>query len=80
MFTSSLLLNSPSPAVKRSTYVPATANLASVAGALVLSNVTKSGPLRKLHETLSVLPAGHPSSATAPSNCAARGWTRKSMY
>ena len=71
--TSSLAVSSPSLAVKRSTYVPATLNWAVVAADCASANVTVPGPLTWLHVTVSVPGGGRPSSVTVPPSVAALG-------
>ena len=71
--TSSLEDEAPSLPVNRSPYVPAAEKLAVVLGALTLPNVTVPGPLNFDHVTVSVLPAGRPSSVAVPVRLAAAG-------
>src|SRR5262249_39944077 len=49
-----------------STYTPAAPKVAWLTRALGLLNTTGTGPLKALHETESVLPAGRPSSRASP--------------
>src|SRR3954468_21042559 len=64
--TSSLLLSSPSFAVRRNTYVPLAEKLAVVESADVLPKVTVPGPLNLLHVVVKLRPAGRPSSDALP--------------
>src|SRR6266850_6510898 len=71
--TSALADRSLSVAVNRSTYVPAAEKLAVVLSALTLPNMTVPEPLNFDHVTVSVLPAGRPSSAAVPLRLAEAG-------
>ena len=64
--TSSLALSWPSPAVRRSTYVPAVVKDAPESAAFELVNVTLPGPLTVVQLADTLLPAGKPSSVTVP--------------
>src|SRR5712664_195813 len=70
---SAVLESALSVAVSRSTYVPAAEKLAVVLSALTLPNVTVPGPLNLDHVTVSVLPAGRPSSAADTFRCGEAG-------
>lgn len=68
MMTSSDLESSPSLAVSRSAYVPAIEKFAEELSAVALLNVTVPGPLTLLHDLVSVLPVGRPSSVADPAS------------
>ncbi len=63
--TSSLLLNTPSVAVRRNTYVPVLPNVTEVRAPFAVPNVTLDGPLTLVQLELTLL-LGSPSSATVP--------------
>ena len=63
----SLLLNCPSEAVSRSTYSPWLPKVAEVAALCGSAKVTVPGPETFVQVTVSVLPAGRPSSLAVPS-------------
>ena len=71
--TSAELVSSLSVAVSRSTYIPAAEKLAVMLSALTLPKVTVPGPLNFDHVTVSVLPAGRPSSVAVPVRLAEAG-------
>ena len=64
--------NTPSLAVNRNTYVPATENVAVVRNELGLPNITVPGPLTKLQVSVS-FPTGSPSSVAVPDRFAEAG-------
>src|SRR5262245_56987748 len=71
--TSSLEVKALSLALSRRMYTPALLNVAVVAAAFALENVTVPGPLTFDHVIESVLPAGRPSSVAVPLSVAAPG-------
>ena len=73
MVVSANALSAVSLAVKRNTYVPATLNVAVVAGLAAFANVTVPGPLVRVHRLVTAAPVGNPSSVTVPASVAPAG-------
>jgi hypothetical protein len=72
--TSSLALSVPSDAVSRSTYDPATVNVAVVVSAAGVPNVTVPGPLTLVQAFVTDAGGlGNPSSVTVPTKLAVAG-------
>ncbi|MGC4081091.1 MAG: hypothetical protein QM736_03010 [Vicinamibacterales bacterium] len=71
--TSANALSAVSLAVSRSTYVPATLNVAVVDGLLASANVVVPEPLCCVHWLATVAPCGNASSVTEPANVAPAG-------